>query len=81
MIGLVLALMKGMRWHELVDCVLSVGRTSAPILLLLITAALFSRSLAMTGVANAIQDFILGTGLQPWMIIAAMVGIWFYSVW
>ena len=76
-IGLVLALMKGMRWHELVDCVLSVGRTSAPILLLLITAALFSRSLAMTGVANAIQDFILGTGLQPWMIIAAMVGIWF----
>jgi len=76
-IGLVLALMKDMRWHELVDCVLSVGRTSAPILLLLITAALFSRSLAMTGVANAIQDFILGTGLQPWMIIAAMVGIWF----
>lgn len=76
-IGLVLALIKGMRWRELVDCVLSVGRTSAPILLLLITAALFSRSLAMTGVANAIQDFILGTGLLPWMIIAAMVGIWF----
>ena len=31
----------------------------------------------MTGVANAIQDLFLGTGLLPWMIIAMMIGIWF----
>ena len=76
-IGLVLGLIKGMRWRDVVDSILTVGRTSAPILLLLVTASLYSRSLAMTGVANAIQDLFLGTGLMPWMIIAMMVGIWF----
>jgi len=76
-IGLLLGLIKGMKWRDVVDCILSVGRTSAPILLLLVTASLYSRSLAMTGVANAIQDLFLGTGLLPWMIIAMMIGIWF----
>jgi C4-dicarboxylate transporter DctM subunit len=76
-IGLALGLAKGMKWRDVVDCILSVGRTSAPILLLLVTASLYSRSLAMTGVANAIQDLFLETGLLPWMIIAMMIGIWF----
>ncbi len=76
-IGLILGLIKGMRFRDVIECILSVGRTAAPILLLLITASLYSRSLAMTGVANAIQDLITGAGLQPWMVLAAMVGIWF----
>jgi tripartite ATP-independent transporter DctM subunit len=76
-IGLVLGLAKGMRWREMFDAILSVGRTSAPILLLLVTAALYSRTLAMTGVTNAIQDVFLGSGMAPWMILAVMVLIWF----
>jgi tripartite ATP-independent transporter DctM subunit len=76
-IGLVMGLVKGMGWRDIIDSILSVGRTSAPILLLLVTASLYSRSLAMTGVANAIQDFFLGGGLEPWMILSAMVVIWF----
>lgn len=76
-IGLVLGLVKGMRWREFVDAVMSVGRTSAPILLLLITAALYSRTLAMTGVTNAIQDVFLGSGMAPWMVLGVMVLIWF----
>jgi len=76
-IGLVLGLAKGMRRKEIMESILSVGRTAAPILLLLITAALYSRTLAMTGVANAIQDLFLGTGLAPWMILVMMVLIWF----
>ena len=56
---------------------MSVGRTSAPILLLLVTAALYSRTLAMTGMANAIEGVFLGTGMAPWMIITVMVLIWF----
>ena len=52
-IELVLGLAKGMRTKEIIDSILSVGRTAAPILLLLlITAALYSRTLAMTGVTN-----------------------------
>ena len=76
-IGLVLALLKGLRWRDFIDAILSVGRTSAPILLLLVTASLYSRTLAMTGMANAIEGFFLGSGLEPWMIIAMMVLIWF----
>ncbi len=76
-IGLVMAISKGMRYRGIIDAILSVGRTSAPILLLLVTASLYSRTLAMTGVSNAIQDVFLGTDMLPWMILAVMVGIWF----
>ena len=76
-IGLLMAIAKGMRYRGIIDSILCVGRTSAPILLLLVSAQLYSRTLAMTGVSSAIQDTFLGTEMLPWMIIAAMVGIWF----
>ena len=53
LIGLVLALIKGMRYRDFIDSILSVGRTSAPILLLLVAASLYSRTLAMTGMCSA----------------------------
>ncbi|HEX7055400.1 MAG TPA: TRAP transporter large permease subunit [Burkholderiales bacterium] len=77
LIGLVLAIVKGMRLREIVDAILAVGRTSAPILLLLVAASLYSRTLAMTGVTSAIQDLFLGTGLTPLMVVAVMVFVWF----
>lgn len=76
-IGLVLGIIKGMRYRDIIDAILSVGRTSAPILLLLITAALYSRTLAMTGMANAIESLFLDSGMSPWMILSVMVLIWF----
>lgn len=76
-IGLIMAIAKGLRVRGIIDAILSVGRTSAPILLLLVSAALYSRTLAMTGVSSAIQDTFLGTDMLPWMILATMVGIWF----
>lgn len=76
-IGLVMALAKGMRYRGIIDSILSVGRTSAPILLLLVAASLYSRTLAMTGVSSAIQGVFLGSELAPWVLIVIMVGIWF----
>jgi tripartite ATP-independent transporter DctM subunit len=76
-IGLVMALLKGMRFRGVIDSILSVGRTSAPILLLLVTASLYSRTLAMTGVTSAIQNVFTETGMAPFMILAVMVLIWF----
>ena len=76
-IALILGLIKGMRFRQIIDCVLSVGRTSAPILILLVMASLYARTLAMTGVTNAIQDAFLGAGLMPAVILTIMVGIWF----
>jgi tripartite ATP-independent transporter DctM subunit len=77
LIGLALGIIKGMRFKDIIESILSVGKTSAPILLLLVTAALYSRTLAMTGMANAIESLFLGSGMQPWMIIAVMVLVWF----
>ncbi len=77
LIGLALGIIKGMRFRDIIDSILSVGRTSAPILLLLIAAALYSRTLAMTGLANAIESLFLGSGMEPWMIITVMVLVWF----
>ena len=76
-IGLVLGISKGMRYRDIIESILSVGRTSAPILLLLVAASLYSRTLAMTGVTNGIQDLFLGAGLTPLLIIAIMVLVWF----
>ena len=76
-IALVLGILKGMRFREIIQCILSVGRTSAPILILLVTASLYARTLAMTGVTNAIRDAFLQTGLTPVMILLIMIGIWF----
>jgi C4-dicarboxylate transporter DctM subunit len=77
LIGLALGIIKGMRLRDIIDSILLVGRTSAPILLLLVTASLYSRTLAMTGLANAIEGVFLGGGMEPWMIVSVMVMIWF----
>ena len=76
-IALVLGIVRGMRGREILQCVLSVGRTSAPILILLVTASLYARTLAMTGVTHAIQDTFLQAGLSASMVLLIMIGIWF----
>jgi TRAP-type C4-dicarboxylate transport system permease large subunit len=76
-LALLLAFAKGMRIKELMAAIFAVGRTAAPILILLLMAALYSRTLAMTGVTTAIQSFFLETGMAPWMILATMVLVWF----
>ncbi len=75
--SLLLAIFKGMRARAIFDVILTVGRTSAPLLLLLVMAQLYSRVLSMTGVTGAAKAVFLGSGLDPWMILTIMVLIWF----
>lgn len=76
-LGLILAISKGATAKDIIGTILSVGRTSAPILLLLLTASLYSRSLAMTGVTSSIQDLFLSTGFGYVGIVLLMMLIWF----
>ena len=76
-LALILALMRGMKMPEMLDAILSVGKTSAPLLLLLVAAQLYSRVLAMTGVTGATKEFFLNSGLSPYVILALMVLVWF----
>ncbi|MBM3374955.1 MAG: TRAP transporter large permease [Betaproteobacteria bacterium] len=75
--ALVVAIIRGVRFSEIREVVLQVGRTSAPLLLLLFCAQLYSRVLSMTGITGAIQTIFVDSGLDLWAIILIMVAIWF----
>ncbi|MBO6782132.1 MAG: TRAP transporter large permease subunit [Alphaproteobacteria bacterium] len=77
LIALGLALLKGQRWPDIYEGILAVGRTAAPLLILLIAAQLYSRTMTMTGVVTAIQAFFNDAGLEPWMVITFMIIVWF----
>jgi tripartite ATP-independent transporter DctM subunit len=74
--ALALALIRGISLREVWDVVLTVGRTSGPLLLLLFCAQLYSRVLSMTGFTDAANTFLLATGLGTWGILIVMVLIW-----
>ena len=76
-LALLLAIWRGMKLNEMMAAVVSVGRTSAPLLLLLVTAQLYSRVLSMTGVTGAAKEFFLASGLSPYAILAMMILVWF----
>jgi tripartite ATP-independent transporter DctM subunit len=76
-LALLLALARGMKPPEMLQAIISVGRTSAPLLLLLVTAQLYSRVLSMTGITGMAKDFFVGSGLSPYEVLAIMVLIWF----
>ena len=76
-LALLLAIWRGMKLNEMMAAVVSVGRTSAPLLLLLVTAQLYSRVLSMTGVTGAAKEFFLASGLSPYAILALMILVWF----
>lgn len=76
-LALALAMSRGMKPREMLAAVISVGRTSAPLLLLLVTAQLYSRVLSMTGVTGMAQDFFSQSGLSPYTVLLLMVLVWF----
>ena len=76
-LALLLAIWKGMRAKALYEVVLSVGRTSAPLLLLLFCAQLYSRVLSMTGFTNAAKEVFVASGLGLIGVLLIMVAIWF----
>jgi C4-dicarboxylate transporter DctM subunit len=76
-LALLLAMWKGLNPKQLFEVILSVGRTSAPLLLLLFCAQLYSRVLSMSGLTNAAKEFFLASGLGMWGVLAVMVAIWF----
>jgi tripartite ATP-independent transporter DctM subunit len=75
--SLAMALGKGLRLKEVGQVILAVGRTSAPLLLLLVTAQLYSRVLTMTGFTRAAQEMLVGSGLGPAGVLLLMVLVWF----
>lgn len=74
--ALILGIAKGMRGRELLQAIYDAGKTTAPIIFLLITASMYSRLLAFGGIVNIIQDFFLDLGFSPFMLVLVIAVIW-----
>jgi len=74
--SIVVGWVKGMRWGEFTEAIFNAGRSTAPIMFLLISGSMYSRLLAVSGGINLIQDLFLGTGLSVIAIILVMTVIW-----
>jgi tripartite ATP-independent transporter DctM subunit len=72
----IIALFKGMRWKGIVESVIDAGKTSAPIMILLITAGMYSRFLSLSDIDSVIVDAMTSAGLNEIMILVMMVVIW-----
>lgn len=74
--ALLLGLAKGMRRREVMQAIYNAGRTTAPIMFLLIAATMYSRLLAMGGAVNYLQGVFLGMGGGVIVIVAVMALVW-----
>jgi len=67
---------KGMRYRAFLAAIFDAGRTTAPIMFLLIAGSMYARLLAMSGGMNLIQDLFVESGLSTFSIILIMTGVW-----
>ena len=74
--AIIFSYIKGLRWAEYRTAVVDSGKTIAPILVLLMTAAMYAKFLALGSVVDMIQDIINGMGLGPFGITVLMIIIW-----
>jgi tripartite ATP-independent transporter DctM subunit len=74
--AILLGWVKGMRRTEFTEAIVNAGRSTAPIMFLLIAGSMYSRLLAVSGGINMIQDLFLGTGLSVIGMILIMTVIW-----
>jgi len=72
----VVGLIKGMRRKEIIDAIYAAGKTTAPIMILLITASMYSRFLAMSGAIGVIQDTLFAISENPKILLAMIFAIW-----
>jgi tripartite ATP-independent transporter DctM subunit len=71
------ALAKGMRWRGIYEAFIEAGRTVTPIMLLLLTATMFSKLVALNGLPQEVQGMLESWGLGPTGTIIFMAAVWF----
>lgn len=74
--SIILGYTKGMRGKEFMESIYNAGRSTAPIMFLLIAGSMYSRLLAVSGGINLVQDLVVGTGLSPFGLIMIMTVVW-----
>ncbi len=67
---------KGMRWKGFMEAIYDAGRSTAPIMFLLIAGSMYSRLLAVSGGINMVQDLFVGSGLSLVGMLLIMTVVW-----
>lgn len=74
--ALLVGLVKGMRRTALLDAIYRAGKTTAPIMILLITASMYSRFLAMGGAVTVINGTIFSISENPIIVMMMIFTVW-----
>ena len=67
---------KNMSYRDFIQAVYEAGRSTAPIMFLLITGSMYSRLLATSGGVNLVQSLFADSGLPIFGIVLIMAAIW-----
>ncbi len=68
--------LNGMRYRAFMDAIYDAGRSTAPIMFLLITGSMYARLLALSGGINMIQNLFTGAGLSIFGMMLIMTLVW-----
>jgi tripartite ATP-independent transporter DctM subunit len=72
-LALVFALVRGLRWPDLVDALGETVRLSATIFIILIGAEVFGYLLSVSQISFAMAEMIREAGWEPWQLMLAIV--------
>jgi len=72
----IVGILKGMRGKEILDAIYMAGKTTAPIMILLITASMYSRFLAMGGAISVIHETLFSISENPMILLSLIFAIW-----
>jgi len=75
--SIILALGKGMRGRSIFNAFVEAGRTITPIMLLLLTALIYSKLLALNGIPQMVQEWLQDLGLGEVGTMLFMAAVWF----
>lgn len=74
--GIIIAAIKGLTLKDFKTAIIDAGRTSAPIMFLLIAGSMYARLLAVSGGVTMINDFFTASAFSILIIILIMTIIW-----
>ena len=74
--GLIIARIKGLGLADFKQAIIDAGRTSAPIMFLLVAGSMYARLLAVSGGVTMINDFFVSSAFSILVIILIMTVIW-----
>ena len=74
--GIIIAAIKGLGLKDFKTAIIDAGRTSAPIMFLLIAGSMYARLLAVSGGVTMINDFFTASAFSIVIIILIMTIIW-----